>query len=140
MSNEEAWARLAPLLRLLGAASDEEILHTVKSMQKVLVYYGMNFGDVAIRLKHAGAAAPPPPAPKPTPTRAGFVHTPNGPRSQYGADKLDAQKLYNAVDAAPDEWSSEFIESIYSWVVDQKRNLTPAQRDKVNDLLDKMEL
>ena len=49
--------KLAPLIRMLGAANDSEVLATARAIHRVLKSTGADFNDLAEALTHVGAPA-----------------------------------------------------------------------------------
>lgn len=69
--------------------------------------------------------------------------TPRGngdrPPSQWKLDKDDVVRAHERRDEL-DGWAGDFLESVHQWCVIDGKGLTPPQRDKLHEQLDKLGL
>lgn len=153
--HEEAYKRLAKIFPMLSSNADGEIVNAARAMSKVLTDAKLHWTDVAKRIVDG---APPwegtdrtKEAPKrehPFEGRQGFRQQQERPREDNGPRRKPSAWAQDSADvkkAMPyrgqlDDWSEEFLESIEDQVVHQGRKLTERQRDKLNEILDKLGL
>lgn len=157
----DAYARIAKLFPMLSASSDGERLNAVRAILKVLGDNKMHITDLSKRIASGAPEEDPPfdggrksdayrkaggdprdPFAKARQERQGRHWEDHGPRrkpSKWAQDKADVERSFMRRGEL-DEWTVEFMESIQDQVVHQGRSLTDRQRDKLNEILDKLGL
>ena len=138
------WARIGAIAPLLSSENDGEALNALRSIGRILALNKRSFHDVAKRLLEASPWEEPQKAQGNSDwtKKAQAPPRDNGPRrkpSAWAEDKSDVLKAYPERDEL-DNWSSEFLNSIHDQVIHQGRSLTEKQRDKLNEIMDKLDL
>lgn len=146
------WKRIGSIVPLLSSPNDGEVANAARSIIKVLKGGGKSIHDLAKRLTEDPSPwdeGPRQERPKEPPKDDWTKREPpkqerrdNGPRrrpSAWAQDKEDTQKAYPKRNQL-DSWSEEFLDSIFDQVIHQGRSLTEKQRDKLNEILDKLGL
>jgi hypothetical protein len=147
MTEEQAmWARIGSIVPLLSSSNDGEALNALRSIGRILSVNKRSFHDVAKRLLED--APPWEEGPRKSEGNSDWAKKAqppprdNGPRrrpSAWAEDKADVLKAYPGRDEL-DNWSSDFMDSIHDQVIHQGRSLTEKQRDKLNEIMDKLNL
>lgn len=160
----DAYKRIAKIFPMLSASTDGEIVNAARAMNKILVAEKIHWTDVAKRIVDGTPQSEEPPF-EPTGRRQDYreserererarTNTNERQRSSNNYGQRDnarrqtsawAQDKADVLKAMPrradlDDWSYEFMESIEDQVVHQGRRLTERQRDKLNEILDKLGL
>lgn len=151
------WTRIAALVAMLSSEQDGEALNAARAIGRLLIAEGKSWADLTQRIE----GDPPPWEEQPQgASQGGFSanadwakreqsHRPDGPASgprrrpsAWVQDKADVTTVVAAVrgGVAIDNWSREFVISVEEQVVLQGRTLTDRQREKLNEIMDKMSL
>lgn len=136
--SDAAYQRIARIFPMLSATHDGEVLNAARALARVLTEHNLHWNDVADRIRKGAAEAPkanpfkkaPPPPRDDAPRRK---------KSAWAVDKEDVERAYPHADTL-DSWSEDFMESIHDQVIHQGRSLSEKQRDKLNEILDKLDL
>ena len=145
---QDPFVRISKLVGMLTAGTDGEVLNAVRAINKILNNEKIHIGDVTKRIANGAPQAEQPKTKSSRPpwedgeARSDGRRTREEPRrrpSRWSIDKADIDKAMPKK-AQLDDWSFEFLESIEDQVVHQGRTLTEKQRDKLNEIMDKLGL
>lgn len=154
------WGRIALVLPLFNSNREGEVLNAVSAIKRILESEGLDLHALAKRIDVPPADDPPWEEPKAKPNggdrrreeppkwtkeeprqRAQQDHGPRRRPSAWKQDTDDVKRAYERAghhDSRLDDWSMDFLASVHEWVVDNGRSLTERQRDKLNEILDKL--
>lgn len=141
--SDAVYQRIAKVFPMLSATNEGEVTNAARAVTKILKDAGLSWTDLGERIRNGAPKAEDPPGPKAwTKPKAPPKPPEEGPRrkpSAWAEDKKDVESAY-VYRGQLDDWSHEFMESIQDQVVHQGRRLTEKQRDKLNEILDKLGL
>jgi hypothetical protein len=151
--SEAAYARIAKIFPMLSSDQPGEVANAARAMANILKQEKLHWTDVAKRIVDG---APPWEGKDDRPfgnkkaddawaqgkrqersERAGFDN--RRKPSAWAQDATDVKKVV-PYRGQLDDWSQEFVESIEDQVVHQGRRLSERQRDKLNEIMDKLGL
>ena len=145
--SDAVYQRIARVFPMLSASNDGEVTNAARAITKILKEANLGWTDLAVRIRDGAPERPPSnpftgrPGPGPNPFTKSKPPE-DGPRrkpSAWSEDKKDVEGAYG-YRGQLDDWSHEFMESIHDQVIHQGRRLTEKQRDKLNEILDKLGL
>lgn len=121
-------------MKRLAEGDDRAVGRALDQIDWLLAQGGSSWAKLGEEVSRLGTAARTPAA-SPTPRQV------NGgrPPSQWKQDKEDILLAYARRDQL-DAWAGSFLESIKTWCVDDGKGLTPAQREKLHEQMDKLGL
>jgi hypothetical protein len=127
------YASIGKAIERLGTDSDILAGKALDQIEWLLDQGGSSWAKLGKEVAGLGARAS---------TQAG-PQTPRGngdrPPSQWKQDRDAVVRAYERRDEL-DAWAGSFLESIHTWCVEDNKGLTPAQREKLFEQMDKLGL
>lgn len=127
------YAVFGKTLARLASDNDRLVGKALDDLDWMLAQAGSSWERFGKEVAGLGASTRPP-AGSQTPRGNG-----DRPPSQWKQDRDAVVKAYERRDEL-DAWAGSFLESIHTWCVEDNKGLTPSQREKLYEQMDKLGL